>query len=128
MLFRLAVAMPPARYCALSKTEKNPTYQHFLTMSRTLTNDTWASTRPALLDFRVLSRFHPPLDGRPSHSSRTDRYERMTCRTPVQRDMLQSAVRRFVAWLDRYGETSFDHQSYFAGPIGGRAKQLYYRK
>jgi hypothetical protein len=33
----------------------------------------------------------------------------------------------FIAWLDRFGETSFDHQSYFAGPIGGRAKALYYR-
>src|SRR6266699_3153232 len=26
-----------------------------------------------------------------------------------------------------YGETSRDHQSFFAGPIGGRAKALYYR-
>ncbi|HEY8549382.1 MAG TPA: hypothetical protein VIL35_05440 [Vicinamibacterales bacterium] len=33
----------------------------------------------------------------------------------------------FVAWLDRYGETSWDHQSYYAGPIGRRAKALYYR-
>ena len=52
----------------------------------------------------------------------------MTCGAPVQVDMVQSAARRFIAWLDRYGETSFDHQSYFAGPIGGRAKRLYYRK
>jgi N-acylglucosamine 2-epimerase (GlcNAc 2-epimerase) len=37
------------------------------------------------------------------------------------------ALDRFTAWLERYGETSFDHQSYFAGPIGGRAKALYYR-
>ncbi len=34
----------------------------------------------------------------------------------------------FTAWLDAYGETSWDHQSFFAGPIGGRAKSLYYRK
>ena len=33
----------------------------------------------------------------------------------------------FTNWLDRYGETSWDHQSFFAGPIGGRAKALYYR-
>ncbi len=52
----------------------------------------------------------------------------MTCETRLQTDIVQSAVVRFIAWLDRYGETSFDHQSYFAGPIGGRAKQLYYRK
>ena len=34
----------------------------------------------------------------------------------------------FVRWLDRFGETSWDHQSFFAGPIGRRAKTLYYRQ
>lgn len=34
----------------------------------------------------------------------------------------------FTTWLDAFGETSFDHQSFFAGPIGGRAKALYYRQ
>src|SRR5881392_861650 len=33
----------------------------------------------------------------------------------------------FAEWLDAYGETSWDHQSFFAGPLGGRAKSLYYR-
>jgi hypothetical protein len=33
----------------------------------------------------------------------------------------------FVDWLATYGETSYDHQSFFAGPIGRRAKSLYYR-
>jgi len=33
----------------------------------------------------------------------------------------------FTKWLDSYGETSWDHQSFFAGPLGGRAKSLYYR-
>jgi hypothetical protein len=33
----------------------------------------------------------------------------------------------FTAWLDAYGETSWDFQSVYAGPIGGRAKSLYYR-
>ena len=33
----------------------------------------------------------------------------------------------FVEWLDRYGEKSWDYQSFFAGPVGGRAKALYYR-
>jgi hypothetical protein len=32
----------------------------------------------------------------------------------------------FTRWLDQYGETSWDHQSFFAG-LGGRAKSLYYR-
>src|SRR5690242_1288622 len=36
-------------------------------------------------------------------------------------------MKAFVAWLDGYGETSWDHQSYFAGPVGSRAKALYYR-
>lgn len=40
---------------------------------------------------------------------------------------LESSLLRFVAWLDGYGETSWDHQSYFAGPLGRRAKALYYR-
>ena len=35
---------------------------------------------------------------------------------------------RFVQWLDGYGETSWDHQSYFAGSVGRRAKALYYRQ
>jgi hypothetical protein len=33
----------------------------------------------------------------------------------------------FVFWLDRHGETSWDHQSFFAGPVGRTAKSLYYR-
>jgi hypothetical protein len=33
----------------------------------------------------------------------------------------------FTRWLEAYGETSWDHQSFFAGPIGSRAKALYYR-
>jgi hypothetical protein len=34
----------------------------------------------------------------------------------------------FVEWLDGYGEKSWDYQSFFAGPVGGRAKALYYRQ
>jgi len=41
---------------------------------------------------------------------------------------IRPTVERFVHWLDRYGETSWDHQSYFAGTHGRRAKALYYRK
>jgi hypothetical protein len=33
----------------------------------------------------------------------------------------------FTRWLKRYGEFSWDHQSFFAGPIGRRAKSIYYR-
>jgi hypothetical protein len=38
-----------------------------------------------------------------------------------------TVLQRFIRWLDGYGETSWDHQSYFAGPYGGWAKGLYYR-
>ncbi|HEX8679824.1 MAG TPA: hypothetical protein VF683_07680, partial [Chthoniobacterales bacterium] len=40
---------------------------------------------------------------------------------------MSAVLERFVAWLERFGETSLDHQTFFAGPIGGRAKALYYR-
>jgi hypothetical protein len=33
----------------------------------------------------------------------------------------------FIDWLNCYGEKSWDFQSFFAGPVGGRAKALYYR-
>ena len=37
------------------------------------------------------------------------------------------ALTNFTGWLLSYGETSWDHQSFFAGSIGGRAKSLYYQ-
>src|SRR4051794_24934359 len=43
-------------------------------------------------------------------------------------EAISSSLARMIAWLDRFGETSYDHQSYYAGPIGGRAKALYYRR
>ena len=41
---------------------------------------------------------------------------------------VRTAVLRFVDWLDRYGELSHDHQSFFASDLGRAAKALYYRK
>jgi hypothetical protein len=41
---------------------------------------------------------------------------------------VKSVVLRFTEWLDRYGEISWDHQSFFAGKTGRAAKALYYRK
>lgn len=49
----------------------------------------------------------------------------MTCNLIKDVDL---AVRKFVSWIDGFGETSFDHQSYYAGPLGGWAKRLYYRR
>ncbi len=45
---------------------------------------------------------------------------------PLQGE-ISDALTNFTRWLDGYGETSWDHQSFFAGPLGGRAKSLYYR-
>jgi hypothetical protein len=39
----------------------------------------------------------------------------------------ESVLTNFNGWLESYGETSWDHQSYYAGPVGSRAKALYYR-
>ena len=47
--------------------------------------------------------------------------------TPAYKDKVFDTVSEFCAWLQSYGEASWDHQSYFAGPFGGRAKALYYR-
>src|SRR3982751_6070771 len=51
--------------------------------------------------------------------------------TPKEDSELSNTVaevlRRFTRWLDFYGETSWDHQSFFAGPVGGKAKALYYQ-
>jgi hypothetical protein len=49
-------------------------------------------------------------------------------RNALPLDRIRAALHRFVAWLDGYGETSYDHQSFFAGPLGRSAKALYYRK
>src|SRR5438034_10701764 len=42
-------------------------------------------------------------------------------------DRISEVLTGFAAWLNRFGETSWDYQSFFAGPMGGRAKALYYR-
>lgn len=48
-------------------------------------------------------------------------------RGDLQQDV-EELLRRFVDWLERFGESSYDHQSYFAGRFGGGAKALYYRR
>jgi hypothetical protein len=37
------------------------------------------------------------------------------------------ALADFVAWLERFGETSQDHQDFFASGVGRAAKNLYYK-
>jgi hypothetical protein len=43
-------------------------------------------------------------------------------------ERVASTVERFSAWLDRYGETSYDFQTFYAGPYGKFAKGLYYQR
>ena len=40
---------------------------------------------------------------------------------------VSDVLANFIDWLGGYGEKSRDYQSFFAGPVGGRAKALYYR-
>ena len=42
-------------------------------------------------------------------------------------ERVSGVTRNFARWLDAYGETSWDHQSFFAGRLGSAAKALYYR-
>jgi hypothetical protein len=42
-------------------------------------------------------------------------------------DRVESTVMDFTDWLHAFGETSLDHQTFFAGPVGGFAKSFYYR-
>src|SRR5271169_16566 len=43
-------------------------------------------------------------------------------------EKITAAVGRFGGWFDRYGETSYDHQSFYASKLGRSAKALYYRR
>ena len=45
---------------------------------------------------------------------------------PLPLTKTRSAVSKFVHWLDRYGEESYDFQTYYSGNLGRRAKRLYY--
>lgn len=40
----------------------------------------------------------------------------------------QAAILKFTRWLEKYGETSYDFQSFYAGGVGQRAKATYYKK
>jgi hypothetical protein len=46
---------------------------------------------------------------------------------PPAMDHVPAVLDKFTRWLAAHGETSWDHQSFFAGPLGGHAKALYYR-
>jgi hypothetical protein len=42
-------------------------------------------------------------------------------------EKVAATLTNFTGWLEKYGEVSWDHQSFFAGPAGRRAKALYYQ-
>lgn len=46
----------------------------------------------------------------------------------MQTTEIASAIDSFIRWLDDYGETSHDHQSFYASKLGRGAKALYYRQ
>ena len=43
-------------------------------------------------------------------------------------ERILKAVLRFTDWLNRYGETSYDFQTFYASELGRRAKALYYKQ
>ncbi len=43
-------------------------------------------------------------------------------------EKVQASIFAFIGWLDRFGETSYDHQSFFASDLARAAKALYYKK
>ena len=40
----------------------------------------------------------------------------------------QAAISKFAEWLEQYGETSYDFQTFYASDLGQQAKALYYKK
>src|SRR5215207_8910687 len=40
---------------------------------------------------------------------------------------ISEILSNFTTWLNTFGEISWDHQSFFRGPVGRAAKSLYYR-
>ena len=45
---------------------------------------------------------------------------------PPLAENVAATLEKFTGWLARYGELSWDHQSFFAGRVGSGAKALYY--
>ena len=43
-------------------------------------------------------------------------------------EKVQATILKFVEWLDWYGENSYDFQTFYASPVGQKAKALYYKQ
>jgi hypothetical protein len=46
---------------------------------------------------------------------------------PLPTENVQNTVQKFIKWLDRYGEVSWDFQSYYSSDLARAAKALYYK-
>ena len=75
---------------------------------------------------RIAGLFHAGNQGS-EIGNQTAKVRDETSEIEGQRSEVERTSSDFANWLNRYGETSWDHQSFFAGPLGGRAKALYYR-
>jgi hypothetical protein len=60
-------------------------------------------------------------------ASAVDLASRRSAGANVNLEQLKFILLRFIGWLDHYGETSYDHQSFFASSWGRAAKSVYYR-
>jgi hypothetical protein len=49
-------------------------------------------------------------------------------KTITETEKTLEAVLHFIEWLNLYGETSYDFQSFYASDLGRNAKALYYKK
>lgn len=47
---------------------------------------------------------------------------------PLPDEKVLAAIQGFAGWLDRFGEDSYDYQSFYASRLGRTAKALYYRR
>jgi hypothetical protein len=52
--------------------------------------------------------------------------QRATASDPLTNKM-SGVLANFTRWFEGFGETSLDHQTFFAGRVGGFAKSFYYR-
>lgn len=43
-------------------------------------------------------------------------------------EKIKTVIKKFIYWLKKHGEWSFDYQSFFASPMAREAKSLYYKK
>jgi len=43
-------------------------------------------------------------------------------------EKLKTTIERFISWLEWYGEDSYDFQTFYASPVGQKAKALYYKR